>query len=160
MAPLYPAPVDITRIKWPDTDFGPTLTTMERHRRDELIMAKMYGLEMLQHKTGGQPSTDLEIGEVHGCYLLNDHAKALLGIGPELRDLLRMTSQLMKRTCAYDRMWIHILRRSWTQHLWVMRQMVMMPWRIDQGVFSRYFSSLVDILKCTGTMLLYKCGVG
>uniref|UniRef100_M1DMQ3 Putative plant transposon protein domain-containing protein n=1 Tax=Solanum tuberosum TaxID=4113 RepID=M1DMQ3_SOLTU len=86
MAPLYPAPVDITHTKGTDTDFGPTLTTVERHKRDELIMARMYGLEMLRHKTGGRPSTDLEIGEVNRRYLLNDHAKALLGIGPEFRE--------------------------------------------------------------------------
>uniref|UniRef100_M1DXG9 Putative plant transposon protein domain-containing protein n=1 Tax=Solanum tuberosum TaxID=4113 RepID=M1DXG9_SOLTU len=83
MAPLYPAPVDITRSKDPDTDFGPTLTTAERQWRDELIMARIYGLGMLRHKTGGRPSTDLEIGEVNRRYLLNDHAKTLLGIGPE-----------------------------------------------------------------------------
>ncbi|KAG5630420.1 hypothetical protein H5410_002137 [Solanum commersonii] len=80
---FYPTTVDITQTKGPDTDFGPTLTTAERHKRDELIMATMYGLEMLRHKTGGRPSIDLEIGEVNKCYLLNYHAKALLGIGPE-----------------------------------------------------------------------------
>ncbi|KAG5614783.1 hypothetical protein H5410_014607 [Solanum commersonii] len=63
MAPLYLAPVDITRTKGTNTDFGPTLTTAECHRRDEFIMAKMYGREMLRHKTGGRPSTDLEIRE-------------------------------------------------------------------------------------------------
>uniref|UniRef100_M1DNK7 Putative plant transposon protein domain-containing protein n=1 Tax=Solanum tuberosum TaxID=4113 RepID=M1DNK7_SOLTU len=52
MAPLFPTPVDITRTKGPDTEFGPTLTTAERHRRDELIMARMYGLEMLRHQNG------------------------------------------------------------------------------------------------------------
>ncbi|KAH0636011.1 hypothetical protein KY285_035712 [Solanum tuberosum] len=41
MAPLYPTLVDITRTKGLDTDFGPTLTTVERHRRDELILARM-----------------------------------------------------------------------------------------------------------------------
>ncbi|KAH0730170.1 hypothetical protein KY289_001358 [Solanum tuberosum] len=86
MAPLYPTSVDITRTKSPDTEFGPTLTTAECHRRDELIMARIYGLEMLRHKTGGRPSTNLEIGEVSKRYLLNDHAKALLGIGPEFRE--------------------------------------------------------------------------
>ncbi|KAG5606262.1 hypothetical protein H5410_027754 [Solanum commersonii] len=52
MVPLYPALVDITRTKGPNTDFGPTLTTIEHHRRDELIMVKMYGLEMLRHQNG------------------------------------------------------------------------------------------------------------
>ncbi|KAG5631406.1 hypothetical protein H5410_003123 [Solanum commersonii] len=47
MEPLFPAPVDITRTKGPDTEFGPTLTTAELHRHDELIMASMYGLEIL-----------------------------------------------------------------------------------------------------------------
>ncbi|KAG5616546.1 hypothetical protein H5410_016370 [Solanum commersonii] len=86
VAPLYSAPVDITRTKGPDTKFDPTLITVERHMRDELIMARMYGMEMLRHKIGGRPSTDLEIGEVNKRYFLNDHAKALLGIGPEFRE--------------------------------------------------------------------------
>ncbi|KAG5585360.1 hypothetical protein H5410_045794 [Solanum commersonii] len=41
MAPLYPALVDISRTKGLDTNFGPTLTTAERHRRDELILARI-----------------------------------------------------------------------------------------------------------------------
>ncbi|KAG5581535.1 hypothetical protein H5410_052162 [Solanum commersonii] len=49
MTPLYPALVDITQTKGPHTEFGPTLTTGECRRRDELIMARMYGLEMLRH---------------------------------------------------------------------------------------------------------------
>ncbi|KAG5605050.1 hypothetical protein H5410_026542 [Solanum commersonii] len=56
MSPLYPAPVDITWTKGPDTEFFPTLTTVEHHKRDELITARMR-------------------------YPLNGHAKALLGIG-------------------------------------------------------------------------------
>uniref|UniRef100_M1DG54 Putative plant transposon protein domain-containing protein n=1 Tax=Solanum tuberosum TaxID=4113 RepID=M1DG54_SOLTU len=82
MAPLCPAPVDITRTKGPDTEFGPTLTTVECHRRDELVMARMYGLEMLRHQNGCHASTDLQLGEVARRYPLNDHVKALLGIGP------------------------------------------------------------------------------
>ncbi|KAG5620418.1 hypothetical protein H5410_005636 [Solanum commersonii] len=85
MTPLYPTSVDITRTKGTDTKFGPTLTTVERHRRDELIMARMYGLEMLCHQNGCHASTDMQLGEVGRRYPLNDHAKALLGIGPEFR---------------------------------------------------------------------------
>lgn len=44
-------------------------------------MDKMYGLEMVVHDTGGQPSTDLEIGDVNRQYPLNNHVKALLRIG-------------------------------------------------------------------------------
>ncbi|KAG5581295.1 hypothetical protein H5410_051922 [Solanum commersonii] len=83
IAPLYPAPVDITQNKGSDTEFGPTLTTAEHHRRDELIMARMYGLEMLRHQNGYHDSTDMQLGEVERRYPLNDHARALLGIGPE-----------------------------------------------------------------------------
>ncbi|KAK4734071.1 hypothetical protein R3W88_008332 [Solanum pinnatisectum] len=83
MAPSFPTPVDITRTKGPDTEFGPTLTIVERHPCDELIMARMYNLEMLRHQNGCRVSTNTQLGEFERCYPLNDHAKALLGIGPE-----------------------------------------------------------------------------
>uniref|UniRef100_M1DSX8 Uncharacterized protein n=1 Tax=Solanum tuberosum TaxID=4113 RepID=M1DSX8_SOLTU len=86
MAPLFPAPVDITRTKGTDTEFGPTLTTAERYRRDELIMARMYGLEMLHHQNGYLASTDMQLGDIERHYPLNAHAKALLVIGPEFRE--------------------------------------------------------------------------
>ncbi|KAK4727005.1 hypothetical protein R3W88_031922 [Solanum pinnatisectum] len=65
MAPLYPAPC---------------------HMRDELITAKMYGLEMLHHQNSCHTSTDMQLGEVERCYPLNNHAKALLGIGPAFHE--------------------------------------------------------------------------
>ncbi|KAG5605137.1 hypothetical protein H5410_026629 [Solanum commersonii] len=86
MAPLFPAPVDITRTKGPDTEFVPTFTTAERHRRDELIMARMYGLEILCHQNGCLASTNMQLGDVERRYPLNAHAKALLGIGPEFHE--------------------------------------------------------------------------
>jgi len=86
MAPLFPTPVDSTRTKGPDTEFGPTLTTAERHRRDELIMARMYGLEMLRHQNGWQASTDEQLGDIERRYPLNAHVKALLGIGPAFHE--------------------------------------------------------------------------
>ncbi|KAG5577264.1 hypothetical protein H5410_057398 [Solanum commersonii] len=86
MAPLFPEPVDITRTRRPDTEFGPTLTTAERYRRDVLIMARMYGLEMLRHQNGCMASTDIQLGDVQRRYPLNAHAKALLGIGPKFRE--------------------------------------------------------------------------
>uniref|UniRef100_M1DWS8 Uncharacterized protein n=1 Tax=Solanum tuberosum TaxID=4113 RepID=M1DWS8_SOLTU len=85
MDPLYPTSVDITRTKRPDSKFGLTLTIVERHMRDELIMEMMYVLEMLRHQNGFHASTDMQFGEVAKRYPLNDHAKALLGIGPEYR---------------------------------------------------------------------------
>ncbi|KAG5576268.1 hypothetical protein H5410_056402 [Solanum commersonii] len=86
MAPLFPATVDITRTKGPDTELGSTITTAECHRRDELIMTRMYGLEMLRHHNGCLASTDMQLGDVERCCPLNDHAKALLGIGPAFRE--------------------------------------------------------------------------
>lgn len=88
MAPVYSTlvAVDITRIKGPETDLGPTFTTIERHRRYEFIMARMYGLEMLRHNTSGQPSNVVEVREINILYPLNAHIGALFGIGPEFRD--------------------------------------------------------------------------
>ncbi|KAG5620757.1 hypothetical protein H5410_005975 [Solanum commersonii] len=86
MAPLFLAPLDITRTNGPDPEFAPTLTTAERHRRDELIMARMYDLEMFRHQNGCLASTDMHLGDVERRYPLNAHAKVLLGIGPEFRE--------------------------------------------------------------------------
>ncbi|KAH0753487.1 hypothetical protein KY285_006635 [Solanum tuberosum] len=79
-------PMDIMRIKEPDTEFGLTLTTAERHRRDALLMARMYGVERLRHQNGCLVSTDMQLGDVEMRYPLNAHAKALLGIGPAFRE--------------------------------------------------------------------------
>lgn len=38
---------------------------------------------MMRHQTGCRVSTDAQLGKVERRYPLNDHAKALLGIGPE-----------------------------------------------------------------------------
>ncbi|KAG5630250.1 hypothetical protein H5410_001967 [Solanum commersonii] len=69
-----------------DIEFGPTLNTTERHRRNEVIMAKMYGLEILRHQNGCLASTDMKLGDVERRYPLNAHAKALLGIGLEFHE--------------------------------------------------------------------------
>ncbi|KAG5615745.1 hypothetical protein H5410_015569 [Solanum commersonii] len=87
IAPLFQAPVDIMRTNGPDTEVRPTLSTAARHRRDALIMAMMYGLEMLRHRNGCLASNDMQLGDVERRYLLNAHAKALLGIGPEFVSL-------------------------------------------------------------------------
>lgn len=62
MEPIFPALVDITNTKGPNTELDPILTTMERHRLDDLIMAKMYGLEMLRHQNGCQATVDVQLG--------------------------------------------------------------------------------------------------
>jgi len=65
MAPLFTTPLDVTKTKGPENMHGPTLTTAERNMRDDLIIARMFGLEMLRHKNGCHASTE-----------------ALLGLGP------------------------------------------------------------------------------
>ncbi|KAH0722863.1 hypothetical protein KY290_005520 [Solanum tuberosum] len=70
--------------------FGGLVTRLcrsaERHRRDALLMARMYGVEMLRHQNGCLVSTDMQLGDVEMRYPLNAHAKALLGIGPAFRE--------------------------------------------------------------------------
>uniref|UniRef100_M1DNW2 Putative plant transposon protein domain-containing protein n=1 Tax=Solanum tuberosum TaxID=4113 RepID=M1DNW2_SOLTU len=46
----------------------------------------MYVLEMLRHQNCCMASTDMQLGDVERHYPLNDHAKALLGIGPAFRE--------------------------------------------------------------------------
>ncbi|KAG5599442.1 hypothetical protein H5410_030812 [Solanum commersonii] len=62
IAPLFRAPVDIKKKKGSDNELGPPLTTSERHHRDELIMACMYGPEMLFHQNGWRVSTEEKLG--------------------------------------------------------------------------------------------------
>ncbi|KAH0712429.1 hypothetical protein KY289_008388 [Solanum tuberosum] len=81
MAPLFTTPLDITKTKGPENMHGPTLTTAERNRRDEMIMARMFGLEMLRHRNGCRASTQEQLDEVATKYPLNEQAEALLGLG-------------------------------------------------------------------------------
>ncbi|KAK4713833.1 hypothetical protein R3W88_019740 [Solanum pinnatisectum] len=67
-------------------DYMPPLYPASRHRRNDLIMVRMYGLEMLRHQNGYHASTDMQLGEVVRRYPLNDYAKALLGVGPEFHE--------------------------------------------------------------------------
>jgi hypothetical protein len=83
MPPLPSTLYDVTNIKAPDYTHGPVLTTQERAKRDDMITARMFGLEMLRHRTGGRPSTDEELREVERRYPLNEHAMAVLGLGPD-----------------------------------------------------------------------------
>lgn len=87
MVPLYPVVVDISRTKKPDTELGPTLTTAERHQRDDLIMVRMFGLKMLQHKTGVLLSNLIEPMDVNRHNSLNAHAEALLCIRQDFIEL-------------------------------------------------------------------------
>ncbi|KAG5599415.1 hypothetical protein H5410_030785 [Solanum commersonii] len=76
MSPLFPTLVDITNTKGPDND----------QICDDLIMAQMYGLEMLHHQNGYRASTDEQLGQVERWYPLNSYVKSLLGIGPEFHE--------------------------------------------------------------------------
>lgn len=46
----------VINVQGPKVVTSTILTTAERNRRDELIQAWMFGLEMLRHRTGGLPS--------------------------------------------------------------------------------------------------------
>lgn len=52
---FFRGPYVATHIKGPDMSLGSVLTTVERAYRDELIMACMYGLEMLRHQMAITP---------------------------------------------------------------------------------------------------------
>lgn len=60
MTPLFPTLVDTMK----------TIPIPHCHRRDELIMTRMYGLEMLRIKNGRQASTDVQLGDIKRKYLL------------------------------------------------------------------------------------------
>ncbi|KAH0714807.1 hypothetical protein KY284_007712 [Solanum tuberosum] len=63
MAPLFTIPLDVTKTKGPENMHGPTLTTAECNVRDEMIMARMFGLEMLRHRNGCRASTQEQLDE-------------------------------------------------------------------------------------------------
>ncbi|KAH0695893.1 hypothetical protein KY289_013375 [Solanum tuberosum] len=84
IAPLFTTPLDVTKTKGPKNAHGATLTTTERNKRDDLIMAHMYGLEMLRHKNGCQAFAEEQLSDIEQRYPLNEHAKVVLGLGPEI----------------------------------------------------------------------------
>lgn len=48
----------------------------------------MYGLEMLPHKNGCRASSQENLDEVAKKYPLNEHAMAMLGLGPDFFELV------------------------------------------------------------------------
>ncbi|KAK4724170.1 hypothetical protein R3W88_026949 [Solanum pinnatisectum] len=82
MAPLFTTPLHVTKTKGPKNFHGPTLTTTECSRRDDLITTHMFGLEMLFHRNGCRVSTQEQLDEIARMYPLNEHDDALLGLGP------------------------------------------------------------------------------
>ncbi|KAG5619932.1 hypothetical protein H5410_005150 [Solanum commersonii] len=83
IAPLFTTPLNVMKTKGPENAHGPTLTTTKHNKRDDLIMAHIYGLEMLCHKNGCRVSTEEQLSDIEQRYPLNEHAKAVLGLGPE-----------------------------------------------------------------------------
>ncbi|KAG5631479.1 hypothetical protein H5410_003196 [Solanum commersonii] len=130
-----PVLVEMTKTKGPNNEFSPPLTTLERHHRDELIMAHMYGLEMLCHQNKCLESTEEQLEQVERRYPLNVHANALLGISSEFHELvdddvptdeerMRIGSDVDSDSDTEEA----------TLYRLVMRQKAEKPWRIDQGV--------------------------
>uniref|UniRef100_M1E0V4 Putative plant transposon protein domain-containing protein n=1 Tax=Solanum tuberosum TaxID=4113 RepID=M1E0V4_SOLTU len=82
MAPLFTTPLDVTKTKGLENMHGPTLITAERNRRDDMITARMFGLEMLCPRNGCLASSQEQLDEITTKYPLNEHAETLLGLGP------------------------------------------------------------------------------
>lgn len=57
ITPIFRPPNVSTNSKGPDISVGLVLTTTERCHHDELIMAHIYGLEMLRYQIGDRLST-------------------------------------------------------------------------------------------------------
>lgn len=57
MVLLFITSLDVTNTKGSETVHGPTLITAERNRIDEMITARMHGLEMLRHKNSSRASS-------------------------------------------------------------------------------------------------------
>lgn len=77
-------PYSVTNIKESNISFSSTMTSQERAHRDDLIMGQMYRLEILCYWTRRCSSTDVELYQMELQYPLNNHAKAVMGIGPEI----------------------------------------------------------------------------
>ncbi|KAG5577037.1 hypothetical protein H5410_057171 [Solanum commersonii] len=82
MAPLFTTPLDVTKTKGLENMHGPTVTTTERNKRDDMITTCMFGLEMLHHRNGCRALTQEQLDEIATKYPLNEHTDALLGLGP------------------------------------------------------------------------------
>ncbi|KAG5605047.1 hypothetical protein H5410_026539 [Solanum commersonii] len=82
MEPLFTMPLDVTKTKGPKNMHGPTLTTAEQNSRDDMIMARLFGLEMLRPRNGCRASSQVQLDKNAMKYPLNEHAEALLGLGP------------------------------------------------------------------------------
>lgn len=52
MVPLFTTTLDVSKTKGPKIVHGPTLTTVEQNKRDDMITTRMYVLEMLHHRNG------------------------------------------------------------------------------------------------------------
>lgn len=143
---LYPAQVDITQTNGPDTEFGPTLTTPKHQGRDELIVVRMYGLDMLRHQNGYWSSTDLQLGKVKRRYLLNDHVKALLGIGHAFHELVNNDIPTDEENVHTSLDVESELNEEVDPNQAGDKEVGVMQWSTDQGVFSPYLLNYSEIL--------------
>lgn len=82
MATLIPGSVDVTKTMGSETIHRQTLTTVERNRKNEMIIAHMYELQMLRHRNWCRVSTWNQFEKVEHRYTLNEHNKVVLRLGP------------------------------------------------------------------------------
>ena len=86
--PHNPKKVDLTKIKDPETGQGINLTTAERHARDESFFRHLYGMTRFTMMNGGRVPTDAELRQLDYDYPLNEHARAMCGVGVNFEEPL------------------------------------------------------------------------
>lgn len=82
------SPCIVSAVQGLEPGAPPTLTIVERACRDELVMACMFEMQSLMLRDHGRLITPEEIANVEIQYPLNDHARAMLGIGPQFIEQL------------------------------------------------------------------------
>lgn len=107
--------------------------TTECNRRDDLIMIRMYGLEMLLHKNEFLASTREQLVEVKRKYSLNEHAMAVLGLSPDFFEPTYNDVPLTRTNCMSCSTLILIQRRRLTSLYLLRTPELMMSWRTNQG---------------------------
>ncbi|MCD9638649.1 hypothetical protein HAX54_022739, partial [Datura stramonium] len=86
----------------PDTTYGPVLTLIERHIRDDSYAARSFGLQMLHLCISGWPTTEEELWQVDRDYPMNEHARAMCRIGPAFVESVDDDVSTDKERCRED----------------------------------------------------------
>ncbi|KAG5594768.1 hypothetical protein H5410_036000 [Solanum commersonii] len=80
--------IDVTWTKALDTSHRPVLSAQERHARDDIVMAHMFGMVELQLRIRGCPIMDNEMETLAERYPLTESATYICRIGPTFQEPL------------------------------------------------------------------------